>query len=149
MITVIPFFDHRYPVYRLRRPSEALCNFSLTSRTISKKKKKEKTERNRLGLVSSSIENSSTRHFVSWIEDPSNGGEGEDRRKKEKRRRERKVTRSNRKSLRFRSTFRRGGSGEVQTACRMEVENGMNGSTTVDRSKPRILEIEWNEIGGA
>lgn len=59
------------------------------------------------------------------------------------------MTRSNRKSLRFRSTFRRGGSGEVQTACRMEVENGMNGSTTVDRSKPRILEIEWNEIGGA
>lgn len=43
LITVIPFFDHRYPVYRLRRPSEALCNFSLTSRTISKKKKKEKT----------------------------------------------------------------------------------------------------------
>lgn len=84
MITVIPFFDHRYPVYRLRRPSEALCNFSLTSRTISKKKKEEKTERNRLGLVSSSIENSSTRHFVSWIEDPSNGGEGEDRRKKKK-----------------------------------------------------------------
>lgn len=65
LITVIPFFDHRYPVYRLRRPSEALCNFSLTSRTISKKKKEEKTERNRLGLVSSSIENSSTRHFVS------------------------------------------------------------------------------------
>lgn len=60
LITVIPFFDHRYPVYRLRRPSEALCNFSLTSRTISKKKKEEKTKRNRLGLVSSSIENSST-----------------------------------------------------------------------------------------
>lgn len=35
-----------------------------------------------------------------------------------------------------------------------EVENGMNGSTTVDRRgsidrSPRILEIEWNEIGGA
>lgn len=45
MITVIPFFDHRYPVYRLRRPSEALCNFSLTSRTISKKKKRKKGEK--------------------------------------------------------------------------------------------------------
>lgn len=53
MITVIPFFDHRYPVYRLGRPSEALCNFSLTSRTISVKKET-RAGRNRLGLVSSS-----------------------------------------------------------------------------------------------
>lgn len=37
MITVIPFFDQRYPVYRLCRRPAALCNFSLTSGTISKK----------------------------------------------------------------------------------------------------------------
>lgn len=123
MITVIPFFDHRYPVYRLGRPSETLCNFSLTSRTISVKKET-RAGRNRLGLVSSSKILDATLRIL----------RGEEKEKEKQRDR-----------IENRSTFPFRRMRWIDTNGEREVENGMNGSTTVDRRgsidrSPRILE---------
>lgn len=115
MITVIPFFDHRYPVYRLGRPSEALCNFSLTSRTISVKKET-RAGRNRLGLVSSSKILDATLRIL----------RGEEKEKEKQRDR-----------IENRSTFPFRRMRWIDTNGEREVENGMNGSTTVDRSIDR------------